>query len=297
MQNDSGSTSRTTINTNFTNLNTDKIEADSSETLTNKTIDADGTGNSISNIENADIKAAAAIDASKIADGTVTSAEFQYLGDVTSLIQAQLDAKGVIDNIVEDTTPQLGGMLDVNGQSLGDGTLELLSFVETGSAVNEFTITNAATGGGPDLSATGGDSDIDITLTPKGTGIVKGDYKRFMVRLIAAGTDLAADTTVGGDYRIANRAITVKAVGAYVDTAAATGSNLLTVDIHDSGTTILSTKLTVDVTEKTTTTAATAAVISDSAIAADAIVTFDIDQVNETTVAKGLVVWIDYIYA
>jgi hypothetical protein len=60
-----------------------------------------------------------------------------------------------LENIVEDTTPQLGGMLDVNGNSLGDGTLELLSFSETGSAVNELTITNAATAGSPSLTATG----------------------------------------------------------------------------------------------------------------------------------------------
>jgi hypothetical protein len=44
-------------------------------------------------IVNADIKSDAAIDATKIANGTVTSAEFQYLGDVTGMIQAQFSAK------------------------------------------------------------------------------------------------------------------------------------------------------------------------------------------------------------
>ncbi len=63
------------------------------DTLTNKTFDADGTGNSITNIENADIKSAAAIDATKLADGTVTSAEFQYINTLTSNAQTQLDAK------------------------------------------------------------------------------------------------------------------------------------------------------------------------------------------------------------
>ena len=84
-------------------------------------------------------------------------------------------ATGGLSNVVEDTTPQLGGMLDVNGNSLGDGTLELLSFTETASAVNEFTIANAATGNGPTLSATGGDSNIDINIVTKGTGVVKVD--------------------------------------------------------------------------------------------------------------------------
>ena len=75
-------------------------------------------------------------------------------------------------NIVEDTTPQLGGQLDVNGQALGDGTLELLKFSETGSAVNEFTIANAATGAGPTLSATGDNTNVDINISAKGSGVV-----------------------------------------------------------------------------------------------------------------------------
>lgn len=77
--------------------------ANSSATFTNKTFDADGTGNSISNIENADIKAAAAIDATKIANGSVSNTEFQFLDGVTSGIQGQLDAKASItyvDNLV-----------------------------------------------------------------------------------------------------------------------------------------------------------------------------------------------------
>jgi len=79
---------------------------------------------------------------------------------------------GGFSSLVEDTTPQLGGMLDVNGQALGDGTLELLKFSETGSAVNEFTIANAAAGAGPTLSASGTESNVDINITPKGTGDV-----------------------------------------------------------------------------------------------------------------------------
>jgi hypothetical protein len=54
------------------------------DTLTNKSIDADT--NTITNIENADIKAAAAIDATKIADGSVSNAEFQTLNGVSGTI-------------------------------------------------------------------------------------------------------------------------------------------------------------------------------------------------------------------
>ena len=78
-----------------------------------------------------------------------------------------------IEAVVDDTTPQLGGQLDVNGNAIGDGTLELLKFSETASAVNEVTVTNAATGNGPTLSATGDDTNVDINIDPKGTGVLK----------------------------------------------------------------------------------------------------------------------------
>ena len=84
-----------------------------------------------------------------------------------------------ITAVVSDTTPQLGGMLDVNGNSIGDGTLELLNFTETASAVNEFTIANAATGAGPTLTSTGGDTNVDINITPKGTGSVVIDGLKY----------------------------------------------------------------------------------------------------------------------
>ena len=79
---------------------------------------------------------------------------------------------GGIASVLADTTPQLGGQLDVNGNAIGDGTLELLKFSETGSAVNEFTIANAATTNGPTLSATGGDANVDINISAKGSGVV-----------------------------------------------------------------------------------------------------------------------------
>ncbi len=70
-----------------------EVSASSTNTFTNKTIDADGTGNNITNIENANIKSAAAIDATKIADGSVTSTEFQFINTLSSNAQTQLDAK------------------------------------------------------------------------------------------------------------------------------------------------------------------------------------------------------------
>lgn len=62
-------------------------------TFTNKTFDADGTGNSLTNVEDANIKAGAAIDAAKIHDASVSNTEFGYLNGVTSAIQTQIDSK------------------------------------------------------------------------------------------------------------------------------------------------------------------------------------------------------------
>jgi len=62
-----------------------------SQVLTNKSIDSDN--NTITNIVDADIKAAAAIDATKIADGSVTSTEFQFINSLSSNAQTQIDAK------------------------------------------------------------------------------------------------------------------------------------------------------------------------------------------------------------
>src|SRR4030095_4969624 len=70
----------------------------------------------------------------------------------------------------------------------------------------------------------------------------------------------------------------------------ARSSGLPPIDINEGGTTILSTKLTCDVSEKTSTTAATAAVISDALLANDAEITIDVDVAG--TGGAGGKVWI-----
>lgn len=85
-------------------------------------------------------------------------------------------------------------------------------------------------------------------------------------------------------------ALTLTAVRASVNTAP-TGA-ALQVDINEGGTSILSTELTIDDGEKTSTTAATPAVISDSALADDAEITIDIDQVGSTVAGAGLKVYL-----
>lgn len=97
-------------------------------------------------------------------------------------------------------------------------------------------------------------------------------------------TDLETGTKV--TFRMPY-AFTVTAVRASLTTAG-TGGTLVTVDINEAGTTILSTKITIDASETTSTTAATPAVISDSALADDAQMTIDIDAVGSTNTGKGL---------
>ena len=101
--------------------------------------------------------------------------------------------------------------------------------------------------------------------------------------VVAAGDETTAITTGTKVTFRMPYAFTLTEVRASLTTAGTTGT---TVDIHEGGTSILSTKLTFDANEKTTTTAATPAVISDAALADDAEMTIDVDAAG--TGAKGL---------
>ena len=91
-------------------------------------------------IVNADINASAGIDATKIAGGTVDNTEFGYLNGVTSAIQTQLTAK--LENLSEDTTPQLGGNLDLNSNDItGTGNIDITGNVTQTNSVGSSTLT------------------------------------------------------------------------------------------------------------------------------------------------------------
>ena len=106
--------------------------------------------------------------------------------------------------------------------------------------------------------------------------------------LIVAASDETTDLTTGtakSTFRMPY-AFTLSAVRASVTTAP-TGSTII-VNIKESGTTILSSRITIDPTEKTSVTAAAQPVISDTALADDAEITVDIDQVGSTVAGTGL---------
>ena len=73
-------------------VSTTPVGEDAVQVVTNKTFDADQ--NNITNISDSSIKAGAQINANKIANGSVSNAEFQYLSGVTGSIQAQLNSAG-----------------------------------------------------------------------------------------------------------------------------------------------------------------------------------------------------------
>jgi len=134
---------------------------------------------------------------------------------------------------------------------------------------------------------------IDVTYNDAGNAetldVIQTALKPTECIIIAVGDETTAITT--GTAKVTWRmpyAFTVTAVRSSLTTVSSSG--LPTVDINESGTTILSTKLTIDASEFTSTTAATAAVISDSSLADDAEMTIDIDTAG--TGAKGLKVYL-----
>jgi len=89
------------------------------------------------------------------------------------------------------TSPVIGTKIsDTNGN-------ELINLTATSSAVNEFTIANAATGEAPALSATG-ETNVDIAIKPKGSGeTVVGSGSGNATITSSGAHDLILDTNSG----------------------------------------------------------------------------------------------------
>ena len=130
------------------------------------------------------------------------------------------------------TSPKIGtSVLDTNGN-------ELAKVTATSSAVNEFTIANAATGNAPTLSATGDDTNIDIAIVPKGSGETVFGTGSASASITTSGTqDLVLDTNSGtnsGNITItdgANGNITISPNGTGVAQAVDGGDNTAAIKI------------------------------------------------------------------
>ena len=108
-----------------------------------------------------------------------TAIVFAAANDGTNPDIIQIQTGG---DVVDDTSPQLGGDLDTNSFNISfddahgitdENGNEQIVFQTTSSAVNQLDVTNAATGNAPSIQATGGDSNINLRVGPKGTGLVE----------------------------------------------------------------------------------------------------------------------------
>jgi len=135
-------------------VNTGLVLTDGTQTLTNKTISADS--NTLSGIAASSFVLS---DGSGNIDGSAAQKAIPS-GTVVGTSDTQTLTNKTL------TSPIIGTDLrDTNSN-------ELIKVTATASAVNEITVANAATGSGPTISATGGDTNVDINLTPKGSGEV-----------------------------------------------------------------------------------------------------------------------------
>ena len=158
----------------------------------------------------------------------------------TSLVYAKADdgtnpnlaSVALASDLVDDTSPQLGGNLDTNSFMIDFDTThgirdenanEQLFFNTTSSAVNYLDVTNAATGGDPKLAANGSDSNVDLALSPKGSGeVVVGTGSAASTITSSGAYDLVLDTNSGTNS--GNITITDGANGAITATPNGTGT-------------------------------------------------------------------------
>lgn len=98
--------------------------------------------------------------------GSDTQLQYNNAGSFGGISGATSDGTNVTfgSGNLRATSPRITtGINDANGN-------ESILLTATGSAVNEITVANAATGNNPVISATGGDTNVGINLTSKGTG-------------------------------------------------------------------------------------------------------------------------------
>jgi len=96
-----------------------------------------------------------------------STAQAHIAGSVIEQVWDQNTWNDAVDGILvnHDQSGNHKSLTDTNGNSI-------VALSPTSSAVNQVTVANASTGSGPTISATGTDANVNLNLTPKGTGIV-----------------------------------------------------------------------------------------------------------------------------
>jgi hypothetical protein len=174
--------------------------------------------------------------------------------------------------------------VDAGGTPTGEWECGLGTY----SAANTLTRTTVTSSSSSDeaVSFEAGTKQVYITMP----SVQAAAAVESVITLVVSDETTALTTGAGKMTVRTPFAMTLTAVRASVN-AAPTGS-LLTVDINEAGTSILSTKLTIDDSEKTSTTATAAVVISDPELSDDAEVSVDIDTVGSTFAGAGLKVYL-----
>ena len=115
----------------------------------------------------------------KFYDGSdqISLCTFNYSANTVNWLDSTVSA-----DLVGDTSPQLGGNFDTNSHNIiiddahfisDENNNEQIIFQTTASAVNQFDVTNAATGNDPTITATGTDSNVGLGIVAKGTGVIQ----------------------------------------------------------------------------------------------------------------------------
>ena len=186
---------------------TSTIVGDSAtQTLTNKTLTSPVLNTGVSGTAVLDSDTMSGASATKLASSESIKAyvDSQVSGvtasSTTTFTNKTLTAAKIVDG---------GFLADANGN-------ELIKMQTTSSAVNELELTNAATGGAVVVGTSGGDSNIDLTLTPKGTGevnVAAGNLNYAGTAVTATGAELNYLDIATLGLTAASKAVTADANG------------------------------------------------------------------------------------
>jgi len=138
--------------------------------------------------------------------------------EVLPIVQSSATVKVSVADVTKGRTIQTTGINDNNNN-------EVITITTTASAVNEITVANAATGANPVISATGSDTNIGITLTPKGTGNAVLTSGNFVPSTAAKGVNFTANTPAAG---MTSQLLNWYEEGAYTATMSPTTSGSIT---------------------------------------------------------------------
>ena len=272
-------------------LSTNALTASSTATLTNKSFDANGTGNSLTNVEVADFASSAIV----------------------------IESEGIGSNDNDTTLPTSAAVKDYVDSATGTGTALSLSkvtgtFYNMGSAssATTYTFTGAIAGGWAQALINAATEPTVTSATKKGGALFEANTDMYLIvynngtateyyfvsfqgttgypaEILIAASDEVTNLTTGtakATFRMPY-AMSLTGVRANVNTAP-TGAGI-TVDINLNGSSIFTTNLlTIDATEETSVTAATPANITTTTLSDDAEITVDIDAVGSTIPGKGL---------